>query len=271
MSSRSSARTVVEINLPKPGLIGVIHLSALPGSPRHDQSTESIVQQALQDAEALENAGFDAVIIENFGDVPFPADALEPGAVAALAIVTARVKRAISLPVGVNALRNDARSAMGIAAAADADFIRVNVHTGLTAADQGWIEGRAAQTLRYRRQLGTDTAIFADVHVKHAVPVSQPDIALAAEEVAYRGLADALIVTGPATGRGTDLDDLRRVKEAVPDRPVLAGSGATIETIRPILDTCDGVIVGTHIKRQARTGSPVDPKKAAAFVRAARG
>ena len=83
MSSRSSARTVVEINLPKPSLIGVIHLSALPGSPRHDQSTESIVQQALQDAEALENAGFDAVIIENFGDVPFPADALEPGAVAA--------------------------------------------------------------------------------------------------------------------------------------------------------------------------------------------
>ncbi len=271
MSSRSSARTVVEINLPKPSLIGVIHLSALPGSPRHDQSTESIVQQALQDAEVLENAGFDAVIIENFGDVPFPADALEPGAVAALAIVTARVKRAISLPVGVNALRNDARSAMGIAAAADADFIRVNVHTGLAAADQGWIEGRAAQTLRYRRQLGTDTAILADVHVKHAAPVSQPDIALAAEEVAYRGLADALIVTGPATGRGTDLDDLRRVKEAIPDRPILAGSGATIETIRSLLEACDGVIVGTHIKRQARTGSPVDPEKAAAFVRAARG
>lgn len=259
------------IRLPQPSLIGVVHLPALPGSPRHDREMQAIVEAALSDAETLRAAGFDALIVENFGDIPFSADSLEPGVVAALAIVTARVKDAVSIPVGVNALRNDARSAMGIAAAAGADFIRVNVHTGVAATDQGWIEGRAADTLRYRRQLGSETAVFADVHVKHATPTSQPDIALAAEEVAYRGLADVLIVTGPTTGRGPEAKDLHRVKQAVPDRPVLVGSGATVETVRDLLDTADGVIVGTHIKKQGRIEMAVDPERAAAFVRAARG
>ena len=259
------------IALPRPLLIGMVQLAPLPGSPRHEQPVAAILEAALRDAQALQRAGFDALIVENFGDAPFVAEQLEPAAVAALAIVTAQVKAATNILLGVNALRNDARSAMGIATAAGADFIRVNVHTGLAATDQGQIAGRADDTLRYRRQLGSNVAIFADVHVKHATPVSQPDIALAAQETAYRGLADALIVSGPATGQPADLEQIRRVKQAVPDRPLLVGSGATADTVRAILDLCDGVIVGTSIKRAGRTAGPVDPARAAAFIRAARG
>lgn len=231
---------------------------------------KSILEAALRDAEVLQTAGFHGIIVENYGDAPFIADSLDPAIVAALAIVSGRVKEATAVLVGVNALRNDARSAMGIATAAGADFLRINVHTGVAATDQGLIEGRAADTLRYRRVLGSDVAIFADVHVKHATPVNQTDIALAAQETAYRGLADALIVSGPATGTAPELAQIQRVKEAVPDRPVLVGSGATIETVGSILPICDGVIVGTSIKRDGRTESPVDPDRAVAFVRAAR-
>ena len=188
-----------------------------------------------------------------------------------MAIVVAGVREVTSLKIGVNALRNDARSALGIAAAAGAHFIRVNVHTGVSATDQGLIEGRAAETLAYRERLGAEVGIFADVHVKHATPVSQPDIALAAEETAYRGLADVLIVSGSTTGRGTDIQDIRRVKRAVPDRPILVGSGTQVETVSELLRLCDGVIVGKHIKEQGRLDRPVDPARAAAFVRAARG
>ncbi len=249
----------------------MVHLPALPGSPRHGLPMRDIVEHALRDAAALRDAGFDALMIENFGDVPFHSESLEPAASAALAIVGERVREATDLPIGINALRNDARSALGIAAACGARFIRVNVHVGAAATDQGIIQGRASETMRYRERLGVDVAVFADVHVKHAVPLGEQDIAIAAQDVAYRGLADALIVSGRSTGRACDIDDVRRVKESVPDRPVIVGSGASAETIREILRVSDGAIVGTHLKQGGDTRAAVDPRRAGAFVAAARG
>lgn len=246
------------IDLPRPALIGMIHLPPLPGSPNHQLSLAELVAHAVRDAKTLHEAGFHAVIMENFGDVPFAADRLEPVTVAAMAIIAAEVRSAVPLPVGINALRNDAASALGIAAAAEASFIRVNVHTGVVASDQGMLQGQAYETLRLRQRLGAGIGILADVHVKHATPVSQPDIALAAEDTAYRGLADGLIVSGSTTGRPADLEDVRRVKEAVPDRLVLVGSGATAVTIADILSVADGAIVGTALKQGGRAGQPVD-------------
>jgi uncharacterized protein len=257
------------IDLPKPLLVGMIHLPALPGSAQHERPLAEIVDFAKREAGVLAEAGFGAIMIENFGDAPFLADALDPATVASLAVAAFCVKQEAGLPLGVNALRNDARSAMGIAAAVRADFVRINVHIGVSATDQGWVEGRSAQTLNYRRQLGANVGIFADVHVKHAQPISQPDIGLAAEETAYRGLADALIVSGSTTGRPADLAHIKQVKAAVPDRLVLVGSGATEETIRSVLDLCDGAIVGTSIKQDGRTLAPIDPVRARAFVHAA--
>lgn len=257
--------------LPKPFLAAMVHLPALPGSPLHSEPMKRVIDGALRDAEAIQIAGFDAVVIENFGDSPFVSHCLEPAVVAAFAIIVARVRDAIDISVGVNALRNDARSALGIAVGAGADFIRVNVHVGVAATDQGFIEGRAPETLNDRRRLGADVAILADVHVKHSKPINQPDIAMAAEETAYRGQADALIVSGSSTGRPADLREVLEVKNAVPDRPILVGSGASAETIASILGVADGAIVGTYIKEQGRTLAPVDPQRAAAFIQAARG
>lgn len=257
------------IDLPRPALIGMVHLPALPGTPRHLLSMDEIVDRALADAKMLHDAGFDALIVENYGDAPFSPDTLPPACVAAMSIVTDRIRREIALPLGINALRNDARAALAIAAAAGGSFVRINVFTGVAATDQGIIEGRAEQTLAYRKQLGKRIAILADVHVKHAVPLSEPDIARAARDAAYRGFADGLIVSGPATGEPVNMDELRRVRAAVPDRRVLVGSGATIENADSLLAIADGIIVGTAIKADGRTDAPVDPRRAAAFVHAA--
>lgn len=259
------------LDLPSPALIGVIHLQPLPGSPRHHLPMEEIATRALADGRALKEADFDAAIIENFGDMPFPAEELPPPSIAAMAIVADRVRRETGLRIGINALRNDAIAALSIAAAAGGSFIRVNVHAGVYAADQGLLQGRADRTLRFRKQLGARIAILADVNVKHAVPLSQPDTARAAKDTAYRGLADGLIVTGPATGERPAMDELRRVREAVPDRRVFLGSGATAATIRDFLGQCSGVIVGTGIKAGGDTSAPIDPALARAFVQAARG
>ncbi|MFQ6047746.1 MAG: BtpA/SgcQ family protein [Phycisphaerae bacterium] len=254
----------------RPVLIGMVHLPALPGAIRHTSPLDQIIDQATRDASLLAKAGFTAVLVENFGDQPFLPETVAPHTVAAMSIVVRELCRRLDCPVGLSVLRNDALAAVAIAAVAGADFIRVNIHTGVYATDQGLIQGRAAQTLRYRRELASDLAILADVHVKHAQPLSSSDPALAAAETAYRGLADALVLTGPATGQPVDPNDLATVRHAVPDRPVLVGSGVTPENLQQCLAQADGVIVGTSLKRDGRTENPLDPRRLDHFIQCAR-
>lgn len=256
--------------LPARSLIGMVHLEPLPGSPSASEPLAKIISRANADARALKEAGFDAILLENFGDAPFRPTRVDPHTVAAMTVVARAVRAEVDLPIGINVLRNDAQAALAVATISGASFVRINVHIGVYATDQGIIEGRAAQTLRYRRQLGSDVAIYADVHVKHARPLYPDDIAQAAEETAYRGQADGLIVTGTATGKPVLLGDLRKVRQAVPDRPVWIGSGVNATNVRRLLNAADGVIVGTSIKRDGRTTAPVDLDRARALVAAAR-
>ena len=259
---------------PLPGLsrvlIGMVHLRPLPGSPRWDGSLEAVVERAVADARAIAAGGFQACLVENFGDAPFSPGAVDPATVAAMAVVVAEVRRALPLPVGVNVLKNDAQAALAVAAATGAAFVRVNVHVGAVVADQGLIQGDAYRTLRYRRLLGTPTRLFVDVGGKHAVPLAPAEPSQVARDAAYRGLADALVVSGAATGEPTPLDAVTRVRAAVPDRPILVGSGVTPDTVRELLAVADGAIVGTWIKERGRTTNPVDPDRVAAVARAAR-
>lgn len=257
------------LDLPSPALIGVIHLLPLPGSPRHTLPMMEICERAVRDAVSLCEAGFDAAIVENYGDAPFTSGAVPTPTVAGMALAAETVRRATSLRLGINVLRNDPLAAISIATVTGAGFVRVNIHTGVYATDQGIIEGRAHETLLHRKQLGSRVAILADVAVKHATPISEPDLTRAAQDCAYRGLADALIVTGPATGSPTELEDIRRVAAAVPDRRVFVGSGATIETVASLLRVAGGVIVGTDIKIEGKTENPIDPDRARQFCRAA--
>lgn len=251
-------------------LIGMVHLPPLPGSAASRLSMDAILTRAVGEAKLLAKAGFDAIIVENFGDAPFVADAVPPETVAAMSIVVDHVVRACKLPVGVNVLRNDALAALAVAATAGAAFIRVNVLSGTYATDQGLITGRASELSRRRAALVPHLKIAADVHVKHAVPLSQPDIALAAEETAHRAGADVLIVSGAGTGKSTDLAAVRRVKQAVPDVPLWIGSGVTPATVAEYLKLADGVIVGTCLKRGGRTTAELDARKVTEFMRQAR-
>ncbi|MEZ4225738.1 MAG: BtpA/SgcQ family protein [Polyangiaceae bacterium] len=252
-------------------LLGVLHLAPLPGSPGAIPIDE-ILRRALADADVLASAGFDGFIVENFGDAPFFPEQVPPETVACMTRVACAVRAAHPhKSLGINVLRNDAASALAVAAAAGAEFIRVNVHVGVAYADQGQLQGRAYDTLRRRAALGVPVAIAADVGVKHATFPPGFDLLQSAKDTAYRGLADALIVSGRATGQSAALDDLRTVREAVPDRPLLVGSGATEKTAHALLEHADGIIVGTSIKHDMRVHAPVDPARASAFIAHARG
>lgn len=251
-------------------LIGMVHLGPLPGSPGFTGDFPSLLDAAVQDAATLADAGFDAVMIENFGDVPFFGDDVPKVTVAAMTRAATEIRRAVTVPLGVNVLRNDALAALAIASACEADFIRVNVLSGEMHTDQGTLTGRAAELSRARAVLCPQVMVFADVFVKHAVPPAGLTIAQAAADTFLRAGADALIVSGAATGAGTDTARLAEVRAAVPDAELLVGSGASAATIARLLEHADGAIVGTAIKEDGQTTAPVDPNRAAEFVRAAR-
>jgi uncharacterized protein len=253
-------------------LVGVVHLPALPGSPRASSPIAEIAAAAARDARAMAAAGFDRVMIENFGDAPFFAGRVPPVTVSAMTACALAVRQACpDLPLGVNVLRNDAEAALAIAAVVGASCIRVNVHTGARVTDQGVIEGRAAETLRARRALGAQhVAIWADVDVKHSAALAPRDVGREADDLATRGLADAVLVTGEGTGRGVDVDKLRRVRQAVASVPVLVASGVTVESLPALADLCDGVIVGSTLRAGGVAGGPIDAERAARFAEAFR-
>jgi membrane complex biogenesis BtpA family protein len=251
-------------------LIGVVHVLPLPGSPEWSGSVGGAIARAVEDAVAYERAGFDAVIVENFGDAPFARGFAGRGAVAGLAAVGARVAERVRLPLGVNVLRNDAESAVAVAAAVGAAFIRVNVLVGAAATDQGVIQGAAHRTMRAVRSVAPSLLVFADVLVKHAKPLGETDPGRVASDTVERGRADALIVTGAATGTPAAADRVAAVRAGAHGVPVLVGSGVTAETVGAVLAACDGIIVGSAAMREGRAGGPVDADRAKAIVESAR-
>lgn len=252
-------------------VIGMVHLVPLPGSPRWAGSMRDVLAAALADARALIDGGVDALLVENFGDAPFTPGRVEPATVAAMSVVAAEVRREFpGTRLGLNVLKNDARAALGVAAAVGAEFIRVNVHAGAVLADQGVVQSDAYGTLRDRRLLGVDVAILADVGGKHAVPLAPVETEQMARDLVHRGLADALVVSGAATGQATPLGEVKRVRSAVPDVPLLIGSGVTAETAAELLSVADGLIVGTSVKRDGDVRQPVDRARVEKLVAAAR-
>jgi membrane complex biogenesis BtpA family protein len=221
----------------------------------------------------LAAAGFDAALVENFGDAPFFAGRVPPVTVAAMTACATAVREACpGLALGVNVLRNDAEAALAVAVVVGASFIRVNVHTGARVTDQGIVEGRAAETMRARAAFGAHRVhVWADVDVKHSAPVAPRPVEREAEDLVVRGLADAVLVTGEGTGRAVDLARLRAVRDAVKGRaPVLVASGATEATLGEIAPHCDGVIVGSTLRVGGVAGGAVDPGRAARFAEAFR-
>jgi hypothetical protein len=252
-------------------LVGMVHLPPLPGSPRFSGDRGAIRRRAVGDAEALAEGGVDGVLVENFGDAPFYPEDVPPHVVASMTDLVGAVSDAVSLPVGVNVLRNDAEAALSVAAATGAAFLRTNVHVGARVTDQGVVEGRAHEVLRLRDRLDADVRVLADVDVKHSVPLAGEFSPDTVDEAVGRGLADAVVVSGGGTGEATDRDRLATVAGRADDLgvPAYVGSGLTAASAPDLLTVADGAIVGTALKRGGETDAPVDPERVRRVVAAA--
>ncbi|HBT48512.1 MAG: Membrane complex biogenesis protein, BtpA family [Caldanaerobacter subterraneus] len=247
-------------------IIGMVHLPPLPGSPQYGGEKLSVIAETtVTEAKKLEEAGFDGIMIENFGDVMFY-KRVPPETVASMTYIAKEIKDNINIPIGICVLQSDAIAATAIAHAVEAEFIRVPYYTEVYVVDTGLMESCAAEVLRYRKFLGANVAIFADIHIKHGYPLAQRPIEESAEDAVYRGLADAIIVTGRKTGGPTNRDDIKRVKDVLPEWPVFVGSGVSVQNVKEMLSIADGAIVGTNLKVENKTTNPIDFAKAKEFM-----
>jgi membrane complex biogenesis BtpA family protein len=225
-----------------------------------------VYERALEEAGIFERNGVDGLVVENFRDKPFYPGKVPAETLAALTAVTREVVRKVRMPVGVNALRNDAEAALAAATAAEAHFIRVNVHMGAVVSEQGIIQGASHETLRLRAALKSGVLIFADVGVKHAAPLADRGLPAATRDLAERGLADAIIVSGELTGAETKAEDVEMVR-AHTALPLLIGSGTTPENVHKIFDKADGFIVGSYFKKEGKGDNFVEEQRVRGFAK----
>ena len=242
-------------------IIGMIHLAPLPGSPRSSavSGLVDVMERALADASALVEGGCHGIMMEYFGDAPFFPGRVPTHVIAAMTAIACEVKRRFGVPLGINVLRNDGLSALAVAAAAGADFIRVNVLTGARVTDQGVIQGIAHDLIRERALLNVrHIQVMADVDVKHSAPLALRPLEDEVLDLIKRGMADAVIVSGSGTGAPVDMDKLCIVKSVASPIPVFIGSGTTSASIAHLASHADGFIVGSAFKSGGDTARPID-------------
>jgi hypothetical protein len=253
--------------LPPHAIIGMIHVAALPGTPRHELGPAAILEQAVAEARLYRAAGVDAIAIENMHDIPYLNRQVGPEIVATMSLIAQAVKVESGLPCGIQILAGANREALAVALAADLDFVRAEGFVFGHIADEGWIDAQAGELLRYRKQIGAEAiAVCTDIKKKHSSHAITADVDLVetAKAAAYF-LSDALIITGTSTGAATDLAEIKAVKAAV-NLPVLVGSGITLDNVADYLPICDGLIIGSWFKEDGHWSKPVSAERVRVFM-----
>lgn len=253
-------------------LVGMVHVGALPGTPRASSSVPEIAAAAVAEATLLAGAGFDAIMLENMHDVPYLKGGVGPEIVAAMTVVSAAVAEAVDLPLGIQILAGANAAALAVALAVGAQFVRVEGFAFASVADEGLLpDADAGPLLRYRRSIGAGpVAILADVKKKHSAHAITADVDIAEMTRATEFFgADGVIVTGTSTGAPTSIDDLRAARAAT-SLPLLVGSGVTPDTASSLLAYADALIVGSWCKRDGAWHNPPDAERARQLVEAVR-
>lgn len=255
--------SIFKIKIPA---IGVVHLDPLPGAPLYKgASIEEISKKAVDEACCMANNGINGLIIENFGDKMFKKK-VGPETIAFLTYIATRIRDNVNVPIGLCVLQSDVIAGIAIGKAIDAAFIRAPYYTETYIVDAGFIEGSAAEALRYRKYLEADIKLFADVHIKHGYSLSRRPIEESAEDTYYRALADAIVVTGKKTGGETDIADIISVKKALPEAPVIAGSGVSYVNLDRYIPYVDAIIVSTSLRIEGKVEESLDQKNIEKFV-----
>jgi len=251
-------------------LAGMVHVAALPGTPKHSLPMSTIVQAAVDEAKLLVDSGFDAVMIENMHDAPYLRREVGPEIIAAMTIVACAVRRAVNVPLGIQILAGANHAALAVAHAADFQFARVEGFVFASVADEGILDqADAGPLLRYRKMLGAERIrLLADIkkkHSSHAI-TSDLDISQTAKAAQFFG-ADGVVITGIASGQAIKVSDLGTARVAT-TLPLVVGSGVEPDSVRDLFAYADALIVGSWYKRDGLWSNDPDPARVRQIAKA---
>lgn len=246
--------------------IGMVQLDPLPGGSMYrGGSVAAITRAAVAEAVALEEAGFDAVMIQNLADLPVD-HRVNPLQVAWMARAAFEVSRAVKIPLGLNFLENDAEAMLAVASAAELDFLRLKVFVGVMVTPFGLVSGCAHEANRIRNLLAADDiAFFADVHDRTGIHLGGRDIEPDMREAVDLGHADGLVLTGGSYQES--MDYIRRARVKYARLPLLLGGSASESNLATTLEVADGAIVSSALKDNSSAFGKIDPKKAESFMK----
>ena len=247
-------------------VIAMAHVPALPGSPDYKlhEGMQKLHDWVGRDIEALQSGGVDAIMFGNEFDRPYVLKA-PPEGLAALTAVVTEAKKTLKVPFGVNYLW-DPVATVALASATGASFAR-EIYTGVYASDMGLWVPDCAGAARLRSQLGNqDLQMLFNINAEFASSLDTRPLAVKAKSAVFSSKADVICVSGPMTGMGVNQTELREVREALPDTPLLANTGVTIDTVADIFSLTDGCVIGSHLKHNGDTWSAVDPERVRKFM-----
>ena len=248
-------------------VIGMIHVAALPGTPKYSGSVKSIIDLAKKEAAIYRSLGLDAVMIENMHDVPYLNRNVGPEVTSLMSIILYEIKKELNIPCGIQILAGANREALAAAHSAGADFIRAEGFVFAHVADEGIFNSDAGELLRYRKQIGADNiSVFTDIKKKHSSHSITADTnIIETAKAAEFFLSDGVIITGSSTGTEPSLEETKIVKENV-NIPVIAGSGITPENAARFLEYCNALIIGSYFKLEGKWFNPIDPNRVKNFM-----
>jgi len=257
-------KNIFGINKP---VVGMIHVDALPGTPKYKDDVKSIINSAVKEAMIYKNSGIDAIAIENMHDIPYLKRNVGPEIISLMGIIGREVKKVSQLPCGIQILAGANKDALAAAHSSGMDFIRSEGFVFAHVADEGIMESDAGELLRYRKQIGAENIlIFTDIKKKHSSHsiTSDVDIVETAKAAEFF-LSDGVVLTGTATGKETDIDELKKVRDVV-DIPVLIGSGLTANNIEKYFPAADAFIIGSYFKHGGDWKNEVDADRVKALM-----
>lgn len=249
-------------------IIAMIHVNALPGTPKFKGNVNQIIQKALQEAELYLSFNIPILMIENMHDTPYLNRNIGPEITSVLSIILYEIKQKFKVPVGIQILAGANKDAIAAANAARADFIRAEGFVFSHVADEGTFNSDAGELLRYRKQIHAETIkVFTDIKKKHSSHAITSDIDIVeTAKAAQFFLSDGVIITGSSTGKEPNLEEIKAVKNAV-HIPVLAGSGITAHNIKLFKPYCDAFIIGSYFKKDGYWENDLDPNRISNFLK----
>jgi hypothetical protein len=243
----------------KKPIIGMVHTKPLPGAPLYKENEFNLLELLESDLIALQEGGIDAVMFSNEDDRPYQTT-VDPATVATMSYLIGKLAPKIKVPFGVDILF-DPMASLAVAKATGACFVR-EIFTGAYGGDLGLWSNRCDKIYRYRKLINADDIVCVhNINAEFAYPLDTRPIEKIAKSVVFSSLADIIAVSGNITGEEVSIDDLKKVKDSIPNTPVFANTGISVNNVEKILKVCDGAIVGTSLKKDSITWNNIEKER----------